>query len=102
MLSYGERIRKRTQAQAVSHTKQAKSALSSAGSERMSCNAACLKLENVLHVLSGYLCAGLRRVNMQVEALEHAKMKKTNINVLVNCTVKRYWSNKQRKKQHEK
>ena len=61
ILSYGERIRRQTQAQAVAHTKQATSALSSAQLPcntlqhlATPCNTACLKLEDVLHVPSGY------------------------------------------------
>ena len=50
MFSYGEKIRRRTQAQAVSHTKQAKSALSL---QVLHAHLA-LKLENAVHVTSGY------------------------------------------------
>ena len=50
IFSYGEKIRRRTQAQAVSHAEQAKSELSL---QVLHARLA-LKLENAVHVPSGY------------------------------------------------
>ena len=55
ILSYGEIFQRQPQAQAVSQTKQTRSALPSPGATRIPCNAACLTLGDVLHMLTGYV-----------------------------------------------
>ena len=80
IFSYGERIRRRTQAQAFSHTKQAKSALS------LQALHACLAFEaRKCSACAKWIPADMLtcRCALQVDALKHVKMTKLTTRLLI-------------------